>query len=939
MNNQLGAIPLSSDILKKANIGLWAFELDEGKEPRMYVDDAMLGLIGLNEQISPEETYHAWYDHIDKGSYGLVGDSVEKMTAGEHAEVQYPWHHPDGQTIIVRCGGVRNFNYTNGVRIEGTHQNVTEVIHFQEEKMAEQNAFIRYFLAPYESVYYIGLDDLLWQIYKRLDRLENKYPRSENYIESLSRYINTEVHPDDRDKVSILIQPEELKKCLAKQMSFSVTFRQISEEEEKVMQCEIVRGADDDHAAIGFRDITATELKKTEQEIIADLADQQRHIKAFGDMVNAALWSMDINENDEIIGVYWSDEFRHKFGFESIIDFPNTIEAWSDRLHPDDKEVTLNDFYHGISSRNTEAFVYDIKYRILRKNEEYCWYHAVGRMEDNHDGTRRMYGVITDISADVKLEEQNTMLQAQQKQLEEALSMAQSANRAKTTFLNSMSHDIRTPMNAIIGYTGLAASHIDNKDQVQNYLEKISQSSDHLLSLINDVLDMSRIESGKMNLEEKPEYLPDIIHTLRDIVQADIRAKQHDFFIDTINITDESVVCDKLRLNQVLLNILSNSIKYTANGGTISMRISETTVKANGYATFEFCIKDNGMGMSEDFIKTIFEPFIRGKTTTSSGIQGTGLGMAITKNIVDMMGGTINIKSELGKGTETTVIFDFKLQEAHKDAVTIPELQGVKALVADDDTNTCLSIYAMLKEIGMRAEWCTSGKETVIRAGAAYKEGDLFKIYIIDWLMPDMNGIETTRRIRKVVGNDTPIVILTAYDWSDIEDEAREAGVTAFISKPLFPSDMHKVLNECIGLTGESNNDSAIEYDFTGRKLLIVEDNEINREIATELLSELGFIIDTAEDGYIAVEKMQTAGPDDYDLVLMDVQMPLMDGYEATRKIRALATEVSKIPIVAMTANAFEEDRKLALESGMNDHVAKPINLELLKETLAKYLQ
>ena len=526
-----------------------------------------------------------------------------------------------------------------------------------------------------------------------------------------------------------------------------------------------------------------------------------------------------------------------------------------------------------------------------------------------------------------------------QQQLAEALSMAESANRAKTTFLNNMSHDIRTPMNAIIGYTGLAASHIDNKAQVQDYLGKIGQSSDHLLSLINDVLDMSRIESGKMNLDEKPESLPDIIRTLKDIVQADVRAKQHDFFIDTVNVHDELIVCDKLRLNQVLLNILSNAIKYTAAGGTISMRITEKTVKPSGYGTYEFRIKDNGMGMTPEFVKQIFDPFTRVKSSTVSGIQGTGLGMAITKNIVDMMGGKIEVSSELGSGTEITLTFDFMLQDGPRESVSIPELQGLRALVADDDANTAFSIYGMLKEVDMRAEWCASGKEAVFRAEASYQEGDLFKVYIIDWLMPDMNGVETTRRIRRAIGDDVPIIILTAYDWSDIEEEAREAGVTAFVSKPLFPSDLHAVLGACLGaVTEEVAAPVTLSYDFEGKRILLVEDNELNREIATEILEEEGFVVESAEDGDIAVDLLRIATADTYDLVLMDVQMPRMNGYEATRQIRALGTDVARIPILAMTANAFEEDRRAALDAGMDEHIPKPINVETLKDTLARFL-
>ena len=517
--------------------------------------------------------------------------------------------------------------------------------------------------------------------------------------------------------------------------------------------------------------------------------------------------------------------------------------------------------------------------------------------------------------------------------LEVALNQAESANRAKTTFLNSMSHDIRTPMNAIIGYTGLASSHIDNKEQVQDYLAKIGQSSEHLLSLINDVLDMSRIESGKVSISEDDEDLGEILHTLRNIVQADINNKQLDFFLDT-DVSHQYMVCDKLRLNQVLLNILSNSIKYTQPGGTVSLRVKETGLTETGYGKFEFRIKDNGMGMSEEFLKTIYEPFTRVKSSTVSGIQGTGLGMAITKNIVDMMGGTIEILSKEGEGTETILNFAFRLAAAaNTETYRIAELEGLKSLVVDDDISACQNIAKMLRDTGMRSDWCTSGKEAVIRTEEAVRLGDNFKVYIIDWMMPDMNGIETTRRIRQVVGDEAPIIVLTAYDWSDIEEEAREAGVTAFVSKPLFPSDLHNVLNRCCGIAVAEAAEQEEGYDFAGKKTLLVEDNEMNREIATELLEEVGLTVDTAENGELAVKAVREKGTDYYDFVLMDIQMPVMDGYEATKAIRALP-DGDQVTIIALSANAFEEDVQKSLSMGMNAHVAKPIDVDVLFETM-----
>ena len=523
--------------------------------------------------------------------------------------------------------------------------------------------------------------------------------------------------------------------------------------------------------------------------------------------------------------------------------------------------------------------------------------------------------------------------QQNKEMLEVALNQAEAANRAKTTFLNNMSHDIRTPMNAIIGYTGLASSQIYNKEQVQGYLAKIGQSSEHLLSLINDVLDMSRIESGKVSITEKDEDLAEILHTLRNIVQADVNNKQLDFFLDT-DVVHQYVSCDKLRLNQVLLNILSNSIKYTHPGGMVSVSVKETGLTETGYGKYEFRIRDNGMGMSEEFLKTIYEPFTRAKSSTVSGIQGTGLGMAITKNIVDMMGGTIDIRSKEGAGTETILTFAFRFAAAaNKEAVTIAQLEGLKGLVVDDDVSACQNIAKMLRDTGMRSDWCTSGKEAVIRTEEAVRLGDLFKVYIIDWMMPDMNGIETTRRIRQVVGDQAPIIVLTAYDWSDIEEEARAAGVTAFISKPLFPSDLRNVLNKCCGTAVAAAAEEKAEFALAGRKTLLVEDNEMNREIAAEILEEAGLTVDTAADGTFAVQAVKEKGIDYYDFVLMDIQMPVMDGYEATKAIRALPGG-SRVTIIAVSANAFEEDVQKSLSAGMNAHVAKPIDVDTLFETM-----
>lgn len=523
--------------------------------------------------------------------------------------------------------------------------------------------------------------------------------------------------------------------------------------------------------------------------------------------------------------------------------------------------------------------------------------------------------------------------------LEDALLRANQANRAKSTFLSNMSHDIRTPMNAIIGFTTLALSHIGRQEQVEEYLKKIMASGNHLLSLINDILDMSRIENGKLRLDEHPCSLPDILHGLRNIIQADVHTKQMDLYIDAVDVQHEDICCDRLRLNQVLLNLLSNAVKYTGAGGKICLKVVEKPGAPEGFGSYEFHVKDNGIGMSEEFVQHIFEPFERERNSTISGIQGTGLGMAITQSIVKMMGGTITVTSRQGVGTECVVALTFALHAGEKVPQKLPELQGLRALVVDDDFNACDSVSCMLNQIGLRAEWTMSGKEAVLRTRQANMRGDHYSVYLIDWLLPDMNGVEVARRVRQEMGDEVPIIVLSAYDWGDIEEEARQAGVTAFCPKPLFLSELRTCLYSVVHTGEERPEPAPVRIPTHSERILLAEDNELNREIAVAILEEEGFSVETAENGKIAVEMLCAHEPGYYQLILMDVQMPVMNGYEATKAIRALENEaLASIPILAMTANAFEEDRQEALQSGMNGHIAKPIDMAKLMQTLEETL-
>ena len=770
------------------------------------------------------------------------------------------------------------------------------------------------------STYYVEFSTGTYSVFSRESFFDERYRQDNNWA-SFDDYIYNFIHKDDQEKLFQASRIETMRERLQKEVRYSVVVRQHSELGDRWLRFEVNRGADSDHAAVSFMDVS--EEKETQHQL--EQMDIVRALSSdFTEITQVDLernTSIPFKSRGEMV-----DEDRRK-----VHPYAETW-AWIIRkhVHPSEQEA----FEKKISAAALEeafktADTLVIPFRATLDGNGYQHYQ-VKLVAAGHDRHHLILG-IRGADAEVRAEEERRKL------LQDALAAAEHANRAKTTFLNNMSHDIRTPMNAIIGFTALAAAHIDNKQQVADYLGKISVSSEHLLSLINDVLDMSRIESGKVKIEEKEVHLPDILHDLRTIIQANVHAKQLELYIDTVDVVHEDIICDKLRLNQILLNLISNAVKFTKPGGMLSIRVIEKHGAPNGYASYEFRVKDSGIGISKEFQKHIFEAFTREQTSTVSGIQGTGLGMAITKNIVEMMGGTISVESEIGKGSEFTVCLQFRVDSAPTHCEQIPKLAGLHALVADDDFNTCASVTRMLTKIGMRAEWTTSGKEAVLRTRLAVENDDEFSAYIIDWIMPDMNGIETVRRIRAIIGDSKPIIILTAYDWTDIEEEAKEAGVTAFCSKPLFLSELREAL---LGNVENDERKPEVPDDyFEGRKILLVEDNELNQEIAATILEEKGFVVDVAGDGTDAVERMQTSPAGQYDLILMDIQMPRMDGYEATRRIRALDDPAkARIPIFAMTANAFEEDRQKALDAGLNGHIVKPIDIAKLMQVLKEAL-
>ncbi len=546
----------------------------------------------------------------------------------------------------------------------------------------------------------------------------------------------------------------------------------------------------------------------------------------------------------------------------------------------------------------------------------------------------RVLFAIQDITS---LKEQELQIRAA---LQNASEAAEAANRAKSDFLARMSHDIRTPMNAIMGMTAVAAMHMDDPERLTDCLSKITISSRHLLALINDVLDMSKIESGKVTLSEEPFNMADMVESLLTIIQAQVNSRHQQLKVHISDITHEDVIGDTLRLRQIFVNILGNAVKFTPVGGTIIFSIRECVSQIADMACYEFICEDTGIGMDEAFIKTIFDPFARSQNSVSQNIEGTGLGMTITRNILLMMDGDINVESQLGVGSKFTVRLHLRLQEPGAD--NVDELADLHVLVADDDPDCCVSTCDILESIGMTAEWVLTGDEAVQRTMDAYKAGNDFSAVILDWKMPGKDGLETAREIRSKVGDHVPIIILSAYDWSDIEAEAREAGIQAFIEKPLFRSRLIYALKSVLNQDNKEKKLAASELeqaDFSGKRVLLVEDNELNREIAVELLSHIGVAVEQAEDGQIAVNMVKNNPPGYYNLIFMDIQMPVMDGYEASRRIRNIGREdTAHIPIVAMSANAFDDDIRDAQDAGMNDHVAKPVEVPKLLEALEKWL-
>lgn len=633
------------------------------------------------------------------------------------------------------------------------------------------------------------------------------------------------------------------------------------------------------------------------------------------------------------------EEMSHLMPANAVADikrFSDALAFYSQLVHEDDRagflEATAAD---RIAQKTASMRIYSVLFR--RVFEDGVRYYRVefAKMDLPHGKTGIVCG-FKDVDVEERKERQT------QQALREAIDAANASNSAKSDFLSSMSHDMRTPMNGIIGMTAIATAHLDDRERVADCLSKISESSDHLLSLINEVLDMNKIESGKVELHEEEFNLAELIDGMLAMTRPQIQAHEHSFRMNIVNVEHEELIGDSRRIEQVFVNIMSNAIKYTPNGGKISLSVKENPINVPGVGHFQFVFEDNGYGMTQEFMRHLFEPFVRADDKQIAGIQGTGLGMAITRNIVRMMGGDIAVESEYGVGSKFTVSMYLKLQNA-KD-INYESFIDLRVLVADDDPVCCESTCEILSDMGMVSEWALSGKAAVDRVRARQQQGRGFSAIIVDWKLPDQGGVETVRQIREVVGKGVPIILFSAYDWTDIESEARAAGVSAFIGKPLFRTKLASLFDNLINKQDEVDLEAPLhdleDMKLDGRRVLLAEDHEINAEIAMDFLEMTGVEVDWAHDGQEAVEMLAASPDGHYSLIFMDIQMPNMNGLEAARAIRALDRSYAKeIPIVAMTANAFAEDVINCKEAGMNEHMTKPIDVEVLARMLQTYVK
>lgn len=917
---------------------LWYFDCDENSEIiRVSWSHAFRRILGYHDCMDFPNRLTAWSELLHPEDKDRVLQLLQKTIADRTNETKYNVEY----RLRLPDGSYQWFRATAEVirRLDGSASRIAGIItNIDAEKrslMQAQRAaaFHRAFTSANLCEYYVNLEQNTFDTFKVEDSLMTAFESSETWDELVSFFVKNYVIEQDRKAVRDFYDRSEIAaKLKGLETELSQECRIILDGEERWVRNVIMRGEieDSEYAMIFLRDITESRAdSERRQQLASDNASMELLIQSMVRLVDRFV-VCDLEEDRYDFYSLQGEMIYEPSG--SYHDFVAQVITKYKTLEPLDALETLISPENVRKNLPDEKSIYKYEYCSLDENT----YKIASFLPLEWEGDKLIKALLVsmDVSPEKKAEIES------RKALKEAYRSAENASRAKTQFLSNMSHDIRTPMNAIVGLTAIAGANIENQEKVVECLGKITKSSRHLLGLINEVLDMARIESGKMSLTEEDFNLPELVDNLITMTKTSIDEHHHSFEVHIDHIEHEAVCGDSLRIQQVFVNLMSNAIKYTPDGGHIIFSIRE---KPNGFSElgcYEFTIEDDGIGMTPEFQKIMFDPFSRADDHRTTKVQGTGLGMAITRNIVHLMNGDIQVDSASNKGTKITVTVYLKLQESEKEQEK--ELVDLPVLVVDDDRTCCESTVATLEDIGIDGEWVLTGTEAVERCRARHKNNSDYFAVILDWKMPGMDGIETARNIRACVGEDVTIIILTAFEFSEIEEAARSAGVNAFIAKPLFRSRLTATLRQFVFGKKEKNARNCLEdfanADYSGKRILLVEDNELNREIAIDIIGMTGVEIDVAENGKIAVDKIADAPENWYDLVFMDIQMPIMNGYEATAAIRSLSGARGHVPIIAMTANAFAEDVQLAKNTGMNEHMAKPLDMHKLNEILKTWL-
>ena len=916
----------------------WIFECDEkGRIARAIWSHAFRQILGYHDALDFPDQLDAWSELLhpeDKDRVmTLLFETAADKTNTTKFSVEYRLRLKNGQYQWFRASAevIR--------RLDGTASRITGIIYnIEEEKQSRMQAqraaaFHRAFTSANLCEYYVNLEQNTFDTLKVEASLMTAFEQSQTWDELVKFFVDNYVVEQDKQKVTEFYDRAYItEKLKGLETELCQECRIFLNGEKRWVRNVVMRGeiGDSNYAMIFLRDITESKAETARRMQMASAnASMELLIQSMVRLLDRFVVCDLENDRYQFYNlqgerIYAPTGTYHGF-VEQVVAKYKTLES----LDALDALISPENIRRNLQGEND---IYKFEYCSLDENT----YKIASFIPLEWDGTKLVKVLLAsmDVSQEKKAEIES------HKALKEAYRAAENASHAKTDFLSNMSHDIRTPMNAIVGLTAIAGANIENQDKVVECLGKITKSSRHLLGLINEVLDMARIESGRMSLAEEDFSLPELVDNLLTLTNPAIDEHHHQLEVHVEHIEHEAVCGDSLRIQQVFVNLMSNAIKYTPDGGNITFTIKE---KPNGFSElgcYEFSIADNGIGMTPEFQKIMFEPFSRADDHRTTKVQGTGLGMAITRNIVNLMNGDIQVESASNKGTKITVTVYLKLQKDEKEQEK--ELFDLPVLVVDDDKTSCESTVETLREIGIAGEWVLTGKEAVERCYARHEINRDYFAVILDWKMPEMDGIETARRIRECVGQDVTIIILTSFEFSEIEEEARAAGVDAFMAKPLFRSRLTATLRQFTSGKKEKDARNYLEdfakTDYTGKRLLLVEDNDLNREIATEILGMTGVTVETAENGKIAVEKVAAAPENWYRLVLMDIQMPVMNGYEATAAIRSLPGSRGKVPIIAMTANAFAEDVQLAKNTGMNEHIAKPLDLNKLNDVLKQWL-